>query len=144
MTPHEMASTHAAAFSHSRGWTEDEFADLLENRFTHAAGDSRCFALFQVIAGEAELLTIATHPSFQRQGLALRLMQEWHDQAIVLQATRAFLDVAADNIAAISLYNRCGYRQCGLRRAYYARETGQKTDALVMECRLPLRQSPVF
>ncbi|AXT27244.1 GNAT family N-acetyltransferase [Ruegeria sp. AD91A] len=144
MTPHEMATIHAAAFAKSRGWTEGEFTALLENRFTHSIGDSRCFALFQVIAGDAELLTIATHPSFQRQGLALRLMHEWHDQAIDFQATRAFLDVATDNIAAISLYSRCGYRQCGLRKDYYARENGQKVDAFVMECCLPQRQSPVF
>lgn len=137
MTPQDMASTHAAAFTQSRPWTADEFTDLLENRFTHSVGDARCFALFQVIAGEAELLTIATHPRFQRQGLALRCMGRWHQQAAALRAIRSFLDVASDNKAAITLYDRCGYRQCGLRKDYYLRKNGDSRDAIVMECRLP-------
>ena len=73
MTPQDLAHTHAAAFTQSRPWTADEFADLLANRFTHyVVGNAQSFALFQVIADEAELLTIATHPSHQRQGLALQ------------------------------------------------------------------------
>ena len=137
MTPQEMASTHAAAFTQSRPWTAEEFTDLLENRFTLCVGDDRCFALVQVIAGEAELLTIATHPRFQRQGLALRCMECWHDRAVALQATRSFLDVASDNSAAIALYERCGYRRCGLRKGYYLRKNGDLSDAIVMECHLP-------
>ncbi|WP_298850540.1 GNAT family N-acetyltransferase [uncultured Ruegeria sp.] len=137
MTPREMASTHAAAFTQPRPWTTDEFASLLENRFIHIVGDAGCFALFQAIAGEAELLTVATHPTVQRQGLALQIMHQWHEQAAALHSTRAFLDVAADNFAAIALYKRCGYWQCGLRKGYYLRETGPKIDALVMERHLP-------
>lgn len=137
MTPYEMAATHAAAFTQSRPWTADEFASLLENRLTDYVGDARCFALFQVIAGEAELLTIATHPAFQRQGLGFQTMRNWHDRAVTLQANRAFLDVAADNVAAIALYGRCGYRQCGQRKGYYSRKTGPNIDALVMERALP-------
>ncbi|NOD64167.1 GNAT family N-acetyltransferase [Ruegeria sp. HKCCD6109] len=137
MTPRDMATTHAAAFTQSRPWSASEFETLLDNPFTHYVGDPRCFALFQVIAGEAELLTIATHPSVQRQGLALETMREWHRQAAAMEANRAFLDVAADNVAAIALYERCRYHRCGVRRAYYSRDTGIKTDALVMECRLP-------
>ncbi len=137
MTPNEMASTHAAAFTQARPWSASEFESLLDNAFTHYVGDARCFALYQVIAGEAELLTIATHPSVQRQGLALQTMRNWHNRAAALQANRAFLDVATDNAAAIALYRRCGYHRCGIRQAYYSREGRPKTDALVMECRLP-------
>ncbi|WP_083445268.1 GNAT family N-acetyltransferase [Ruegeria sp. 6PALISEP08] len=137
MTPHEMASTHAAAFTQSRPWSTSEFASLLVNPFAYYVGDSNCFALVQVIAGEAELLTIATHPSMQRQGLALNIMRHWHEQAVAMKASRAFLDVAADNMAAIKLYQRCEYYQCGLRKDYYAREFGPKIDALVMERSLP-------
>ncbi|WP_170506893.1 GNAT family N-acetyltransferase [Ruegeria arenilitoris] len=136
MTPQELAHTHTAAFTQSRPWTESEFSDLLTNRFTHVIGNADCFALFQVIAGEAELLTIATHPNRQRQGLALRLMQDWHAKAKALGATRAFLDVAADNHPAIALYQRCGYTTCGLRKGYYLREKAEKIDSVVMVCAL--------
>lgn len=137
MTPQEMALIHAAAFTQARPWTAEEFTELLANRFTHAVGDSYAFALFQVIADEAELLTIATHPAHQRQGLARHRMETWHARAAELGARRAFLDVAADNSAAIALYKRCNYSPCGLRKGYYARKTGENCDAIVMERNLP-------
>ncbi|WP_420585140.1 GNAT family N-acetyltransferase [Ruegeria sp.] len=132
MTPQDLANTHAAAFTQSRPWTATEFADLLANRFTHVIGNAKSFALFQVIADEAELLTIATHPSHQRQGLALQSMQDWQAMAKKLGATRALLDVAADNHPAIALYKRCGYATCGRRKGYYLRENAEKIDAIVM------------
>ncbi|WP_170562841.1 GNAT family N-acetyltransferase [Ruegeria atlantica] len=136
MTPEILAKTHAAAFTQSRAWAAVEFEDLLSNRFIHAVGNAKSFALFQVIGDEAELLTIATHPNFQRQGLARACMQEWHSKSKFLGATRAFLDVAADNLPAIALYENSGYRACGLRKAYYLRENNQKIDAIVMEIAL--------
>lgn len=132
MTPADMASTHAAAFTQSRPWTAEEFADLLTNRFTHFVGAAQAFAVFQVIADSAELLTIATHPRFQRQGLARALMNEWHDSARKLGAMQAVLDVAADNHAAISLYESCGYARCAIRKQYYLRENAMNMDAIVM------------
>ncbi|EEX08583.1 ribosomal-protein-alanine acetyltransferase [Ruegeria lacuscaerulensis ITI-1157] len=137
MTPQEMAEIHAAAFTQSRPWTASEFADLTAGRFTHVLGKQSAFALFQVIGDEAELLTIATHPNHQRQGLARALMQGWQTRACALGARRAVLDVAADNIPAIALYQGCGYAPCGLRRAYYGRPGANNVDAIVMERTLP-------
>ncbi|MES0826293.1 GNAT family N-acetyltransferase [Ruegeria sp. SCP11] len=134
MTPQVLAHTHAAAFTQSRPWTAAEFADLLNNRFTHVIGNAKSFALFTVIADEAELLTIATHPDYQRKGLALCCMQDWQAKAKSLGATCAFLDVAEDNHPAIALYGRCGYVPCGRRRGYYPREKTGKIDAIVMAC----------
>ncbi len=135
MTPQEMAHIHAAAFHQSRPWVADEFAELLANRFIHAIGDTRSFALVQVIADEAELLTIATHPDHQRKGLARKIMVEFNAYADRAGASRAFLDVASDNKAAIALYEACGYEACGTRKRYYLRENGPNVDAIVMECR---------
>ncbi|MEX0366895.1 MAG: GNAT family N-acetyltransferase [Ruegeria sp.] len=137
MTPEEMAATHAAAFTQSRPWTAREFADLLANRFTYPIGNAYCFALVQIIADEAELLTTAPHPDHQRQGLAWRCMAEWQAEAARHGAARAFLAVAADNAPAIALYQRCGYAPCGRRPGYYRRAGGENVDAILMERRLP-------
>lgn len=137
MTPEDMAACHAAAFDQSRPWSAEEFADLLANPFTFACGDSRCFAVVQTIAGEAELLTIATQPTHQRKGLARHCMDIWQGEAVKRGATRAFLDVAADNSAAIALYERHGYAPCGQRRGYYKRQGAAPVDAIVMERKLP-------
>ncbi|GAB5438016.1 GNAT family N-acetyltransferase [Falsiruegeria mediterranea] len=137
MTPADMAATHKAAFTQSRPWSQTEFSDLLSNRFTFAVGDTRCFALIQVIAGEAELLTIATHPDHQRRGLAAQVMTTWHDMAFTKGAERAFLDVAADNGPAIALYQKRGYAPHGRRPGYYKRSAQESIDAIVMQRPLP-------
>lgn len=143
MTPEQMAATHAAAFTQSRPWRAEEFADLLSMSGTFATGDARCFALIRVIADEAELLTIATHPDHQRQGLARACMADWQAEAATRGATRAFLEVAADNLPARTLYQNCGYERVGLRRGYYPRPGNAPSDAILMTCELTSQDAPV-
>ena len=131
-TPEQMAATHAAAFTQSRPWRADEFRDLLAMSGCFATGDADCFALVRVIADEAELLTIATHPGTQRRGLARALMEAWQEQAVARGATQAFLEVAADNAPALALYATAGFSRNGLRRGYYSRPDGTASDAILM------------
>ncbi len=133
MTPADMAATYAAAFTQSRPWSTQEFQTLLQSPHVFAAGDQRAFALVRVIADEAELLTIATDPAFQRQGLARQVMAGWQAEAARRGAVTAFLEVAADNTPAINLYESCGFESCGRRAAYYQRTQGQAADALLMQ-----------
>jgi ribosomal-protein-alanine N-acetyltransferase len=132
LSPKEMARIHAAAFTQSRPWSEDEFSSLLSSPLAFAAGDARAFALVRVIAGEAELLTIATAPSHQRQGLGRNTMQIWQQLAQTHGADTAFLEVAADNTAAHDLYLAEGFVACGQRPGYYSRENAGSVDAIVM------------
>ena len=110
-----MARLHAAAFTQSRSWSADEFASLLSSPLCFSVGNTKCFALIRVVAGEAELLTIATHPDYLRQGLAVQCMKMWQEQARLRGAAKAFLEVAADNAPARALYVKCGFEDCGTR-----------------------------
>ncbi|KUP94397.1 ribosomal protein S18-alanine N-acetyltransferase [Tritonibacter horizontis] len=136
-SPSALAATHAAAFTQSRPWTTQEFADLLADRFTHLTGDGRAFALVREITDEAELLTIATHPDHQRQGHGTRIMQDWMRKAAQRGVTTAFLEVAADNGAAQALYSSCGFGLVGIRKAYYPRPKAAAADALLMKRLFP-------
>ena len=127
-----MAATHAAAFRQARPWSGDEFRDLIASPLVFALGDARAFALIRVVADETELLTIATHPAHQRQGLARALMAEWLAEAARREARHAFLEVAQDNAPARALYASCGFTDCGRRRGYYDRPDGPAADAVVM------------
>jgi len=137
--PADMAATHAAAFAQSRPWSAAEFAALLHHPLCFASGDARCFALVRVVADEAELLTIATHPNHQRQGLARAAMADWQTTAQSRGAAQGFLDVAADNSAAIALYQSCGFEITGRRRGYYRRDGRAPVDALLMSYAFPPR-----
>lgn len=136
MTPETLAELHAAAFAHSRGWSAGEFRDLLASPLCFLCAGPSCFALGRVIADEAELLTIATHPTARRQGLAPTQLAYFEEEARRRGATRAFLEVAADNAAARTLYSSQGYATVARRKGYYPRQDGPAVDALVLEKRL--------
>ncbi|UWR21659.1 GNAT family N-acetyltransferase [Sulfitobacter sp. S190] len=132
MTPHQLAEIHAAAFTQSRAWSAAELADLLAGPYVQAWTAAQGFALTRTLAGESELLTLAVHPDARRRGIARGLLQDWLD-TLEGNADTAFLDVAADNTAAIALYETLQFERAGLRRGYYARQGGRSVDALLMK-----------
>lgn len=128
MTPDQMAQIHAAAFLRDRAWNAAEIADLLASPFVTALHETGGFALTRLVAGETELLTIAVDPAFQNQGIGRRLMHKW----LACGADTAFLEVAADNIPAITLYQSLGFDRTSTRPRYYARKDGAFIDALIL------------
>jgi ribosomal-protein-alanine N-acetyltransferase len=46
--------------------------------------------------------------------------------------------VASDNVAALALYAKAGFRTAGTRSGYYS----DGRDALILWCRIPLPPSP--
>jgi ribosomal-protein-alanine N-acetyltransferase len=133
MTPEAMARCHARAFER-RGqvWTAQDIANLLASPHVFAVGDARCFAMGRVVAGEAELLTLACDPAHQGQGLGRACLAAFETEAGTRDAEALFLEVAADNTAAQALYKTAGYAEAARRRAYYARQGAAPVDALIL------------
>lgn len=137
MTPEQMATLHARAFDGlGRAWSAQEFKDLISSESVFSIGDTKAFALGRVVAGEAELLTIATDPQHRREGLALGVLRQFEAFAAKQSAEKSFLEVAEDNEAAIALYEAHGYHNIARREAYYNRTDGTRCDALIYEKRL--------
>jgi ribosomal-protein-alanine N-acetyltransferase len=132
VTPDDMAALHAAAMTAPRPWSAAEFASLLAQPGVFVAGDARCLALGRVAADEAELLTIATHPAHRRQGLARDRLAAFEAGAEARGARTAHLEVAADNLPALVLYEGAGYLGTGRRRGYYRAADGAPVDALLL------------
>jgi ribosomal-protein-alanine N-acetyltransferase len=132
-----MAALHAAAMTTARPWSAAEFAALLAMPGAFATGDARAFAFGRVVLDEAELLTIATHPDYRRKGLARAAIAAFESEARARSAATAHLEVAADNAAALALYDGAGYRRTGLRRGYYRRGDSTPIDAVLMAKALP-------
>ncbi|MEL6793305.1 MAG: ribosomal protein S18-alanine N-acetyltransferase, partial [Pseudomonadota bacterium] len=96
------------------------------------ADDAACgFALISLAADEAELLTIAVGSERRGRGIGAALLRETENAARESGAARLFLEVAADNAAALALYRKAGFDETGRRPAYYRREAG-RIDAVMM------------
>ena len=138
MTPDALAALHARAFPVQRPWTEAEFAALLASPHAVLLTDPMGFLLGRVLAGEAEILTVAVDPAAQCQGRGRRLLEQFLADAIAHGATQAFLDVAEDNAPALALYARAGFSAVGRRRGYFTRRDGPAFDAILMARDLPV------
>lgn len=137
MTPETLAACHACAFAGlGRAWRAEEFARLLDDPRVLVAGTPEGFALARIVAGDADILTVATRPAARRRGLARAALETLHAEAARRGAERVLLEVGAENVAARALYAALEYRPVGRREGYYARPDGGREDALVLERRL--------
>lgn len=132
MIPSEMARLHGAAFVMPRPWSEAEIADLLASPLCFVLSEPQGFVMGRVVAGEAEVLTIAVDPAAQGQGVGSRLLLRFLAELRARRATRVFLEVAESNAAARALYTRAGFTVTGRRRGYYHGPDGTAVDAVVM------------
>ncbi len=135
----DCATIHAQAFPHP--WSGTEFEALLAGRDVLAdaammkswgrptfAG----FVLSRMVAGEAEILTIAVAAKFRRRGIGSALLSA-HLPSLAAKGTKAlFLEVEAGNHAALALYKSFGFRQVGERKAYYRKPGAPNAAALVL------------
>ena len=133
MTPKELATLHGRCFTAPRPFTEVEFAGFLASECCFLCAEPEGFALGRVIADEAELLTLVVAPEARRQGLGRQLLTDFESVAQQRGATRVFLEVAANNITAQTLYTTQGYSESGRRLAYYRAPDGQRIDAILMD-----------
>jgi [ribosomal protein S18]-alanine N-acetyltransferase len=133
VTPEALALLHGRCFKTPKPWSAADFAGFIADplAFLLVEGDAGIL-LGRAIAGEAELLTLAVAPEARRRGLGQALVSRFLYQARLRGAETAFLEVAADNMAAVALYESAGFAVTGRRKAYYLPPNGQRIDALLM------------
>lgn len=131
----DLARLHRAAFTVSRPWSAAEIDGLLDSPYVTLFRHSNGFALARLVAGEAELLTVAVDPAHHRKGIAEGLLRDWLT-TLKDGAETAFLEVAADNAAAQALYGKLGFAEVARREGYYARAGAANADAVIMQLAL--------
>jgi ribosomal-protein-alanine N-acetyltransferase len=132
----DIARLHAQGFY--RGWPREDFAAYITGKETpiYVACDKHRkiagFLMLRIIGDEAELITVAVDPRWRKKGVGAALMRAMFDDLRMTPARRLFLEVAADNPAALKLYERMGFKKISERQGYYERESGVPATALVM------------
>lgn len=129
-TAARLADLHALAFESP--WDAKAFDDFLDQSGVLALEAADGFILIRTVADEAEILTLAVRPQARQAGLGLRLVEQACVDAVSRGATRLFLEVADDNVAARALYAKAGFSEAGRRGGYYGRRDGSRIDALVL------------
>ena len=139
----DIARLHAELFSPD-AWSEESVRALLDHpgatAFMAMVGGApkTCigFVMAQLAADEAEILSIGVTRDWQRKGVGKRLVEGVARAVQRAEAKTLYLEVAADNDAAMELYARAGFLGTGLRRGYYARPGGEAVDAVTLALKL--------
>jgi ribosomal-protein-alanine N-acetyltransferase len=136
-----LASLHAQCFDEA--WDQATFDTFLRDPHAFAlvgsrSGEECAFILVRVVVDESEILSLATLPHSRRFGCALSLVEAGCTGAHRKGACRIHLEVATDNRAALSLYDKAGFTVTGRRPSYYPRSGGKSADAVILSAALPL------
>ena len=118
-------------------WTQGNFVDSLQAAYLARllrSDSGELLGYFVAMAGvdEMHLLNLTVAPSAQGQGHARHMLDALVTECRAASAGMLWLEVRRSNQRARDLYERYGFREIGLRRAYYPAGFGRREDAVVM------------
>ena len=121
----------------NKSWSKKTFLKLLAHQDVEVwvalqGGDLLGYVVLQCSGDEAELINIAVRKGKRKLGIGSALLSKTVDVAVGLDVKKLFLEVRSSNQQAISLYERFGFDQVGMRKNYYS---NPREDAQIL-CRL--------
>ena len=119
-------------------WIHQTITELLEQDsiellMVHQDDKVVGYCLYQHLFEQAEILRIGTHPDYQRQGIASQLFIKLNRELQDNKVESLLLEVRADNLPAIALYERQGFIVIHQRKGYYSQPNQPAIDALIMQ-----------
>lgn len=115
-------------------WSESSLRQELDNENAHfltaLLGDEVVGYIGVIeICGEADITNVAVDTRYRRFGIGGKLLKSAESGATKRGCESITLEVRVSNEAAISLYEKNGYTQVGIRKGFYEKPT---EDALLM------------
>lgn len=129
----QVARLEALCFSDP--WSESSVASELENELSlwlvALEGDTLAgYVGSQTVMGETDMMNVAVHPDFRRQGVGKILILALVEELKARDSHSLTLEVRASNAPAHALYEKLGFSQVGLRKNYYR---NPKEDAYILQ-----------
>ena len=115
-------------------WSEQSIASELKSTWSYwlvAQEADRVVGYVgsQSAIDEADIMNVAVHPDYRRQGIAEKLINSLVEELKNRGIHALLLEVRASNAPAIALYEKLGFQQVGLRKNYYR---NPKEDARIL------------
>ena len=110
-----------ARVSFPRLWEPKEFAYFLDHDCGLCLGDVvdgtlRGYLIGLLVAGDLDVVSVATAPEYRRQGIGEGLLRA---ALVYPRVERAFLEVECRNTPALGLYRKLGFEVTSTRKGYY-------------------------
>lgn len=136
MLPSDLkAVTQVERTAYQFPWSHGIFRDcLLAGYYSlvlEIGGAVAGYGIMSIAAGEAHILNVCVHPSYQHIGFGRRLLHALVFRAQESEAAKIFLEVRPSNQVALNLYRSFGFQQIGIRPGYYQADVGRE-DAIVL------------
>lgn len=116
-------------------WSENSVSSELANPLSLwlVALDEETVAGYvgsQTVCGETDMMNIAVHPDYRRQGIGETLILSLVEALKEKDSHALTLEVRTSNAPARALYEKLGFFQVGLRKNYYR---NPKEDACILQ-----------
>ena len=115
-------------------WSEKSIASELNNSLSLwivAVEDEKVLGYVgsQTVMGETDMMNVAVHPDYRKQGIATGLITELIGALKKRESHCLTLEVRASNEPAKNLYKILDFEEIGIRKNYYR---NPKEDALIL------------
>ena len=129
---HQIAELEKLCFCDP--WSVNSIASELDNRLSLwlvAVDNGRVVGYVgsQTVLGETDMMNIATHPDYRKQGIGTALILRLIEELSKRNSHSLMLEVRVSNGVAISVYHKLGFAEVGRRKNYYQ---NPKEDALIL------------
>tara|TARA_B100001057_G_C22576252_1_gene843171 strand:- start:379 stop:828 length:450 start_codon:yes stop_codon:yes gene_type:complete len=113
---------------------------LINPNISYVSKENKGFCIYSFSNHEAEIITMAVIPKYQNHGIGFLILNELEEILLQSNCTKIFLEVASNNITALHLYKKAGFKKFGTRKNYYTILKDKKVDAILMEKFLNLKK----
>ena len=127
----QVAAIERSTFS--QPWSENAFLESLENNYTYflvaeeqvanSTGDEAAVIVgyvgMYISFEEGEITNVAVAEVLRKNGVGEALIRGLLADAPKLGVTRIVLEVRVSNAPAIRLYEKCGFKEIGIRKGFY-------------------------
>ena len=115
-------------------YSSDFILSLLKNpKISYIYKKNKGFCIFSCNEKEAEIITMAILPKYQNQGIGFLILTELEGILSKISCNKVFLEVASNNLIAIHLYDKLGFKSFGIRKNYYSVSENKKVNAILMK-----------